>query len=155
VSICTWRGRDVDIGLDAEVDVGLRAGDRHPPLSPIRGGGRITGSIENCQRLLDLHPSPMNGVTLCQGNFTLMRDLPGAIRLFRDKIRTACRNGYASSRVRVSPGAMKTCGSRACGSTGWFPTGATEAAKMGIASRDIQASLGLHALCSRRARLSV
>ena len=46
------------------------AGDRHPPLSPIRGGGRIMRSIENLQRLLDLHPSPMNGVTLCQGNFT-------------------------------------------------------------------------------------
>jgi hypothetical protein len=46
--------------LDAEVDVGLRAGDRHPPLSPIRGGGQIMGSIENFQRLLDLHPSPMN-----------------------------------------------------------------------------------------------
>jgi D-mannonate dehydratase len=46
--------------LDVEVDVGLRAGDRHPPSSPIRGGGRIMGSIENFQRLLDLHPSPMN-----------------------------------------------------------------------------------------------
>ena len=54
-----------------------------PPLSPIRGVGRIMRSVENFQRLLDLAPSPMNGVTLCQGNFTLMTDdLPGAIRHF-------------------------------------------------------------------------
>jgi mannonate dehydratase len=54
-----------------------------PPLSPIRGVGRIMRSIENYQRLLDLAPSPMNTLTLCQGNFTLMTDdLPGAIRKF-------------------------------------------------------------------------
>ncbi len=54
-----------------------------PPLSPIRGVGRIMRSVENYQRLLDLVPSPMNGITLCQGNFTLMTDdLPGAIHKF-------------------------------------------------------------------------
>jgi mannonate dehydratase len=54
-----------------------------PPLSPIRGVGRIMRSLENYQRLLDLAPSPMNGITLCQGNFTLMTpDLPAAIRHF-------------------------------------------------------------------------
>lgn len=54
-----------------------------PPLSPIRGVGRIMRSVENFQRLLDMAPSPMNGLTLCQGNFTLMtNDLPGAIRHF-------------------------------------------------------------------------
>ena len=54
-----------------------------PPLSPIRGVGRIMRSVENYQRLLDLVPSPMNGITLCQGNFTLMTDdLPGVIRNF-------------------------------------------------------------------------
>ena len=54
-----------------------------PPLSPIRGVGRIMRSIENYQRLLDLVPSPMNGITMCQGNFTLMTDdLPGVIRHF-------------------------------------------------------------------------
>src|SRR5262249_5690850 len=37
----------------------------------------------NYQRLLDLVPSPANGITLCQGNFTLMtEDLPGVIRRF-------------------------------------------------------------------------
>jgi mannonate dehydratase len=54
-----------------------------PPLSPIRGVGRIMRSVENYQRLLDLVPSPMNGITLCQGNFTLMTDdLPAVIRKF-------------------------------------------------------------------------
>jgi mannonate dehydratase len=54
-----------------------------PPLSPIRGVGRIMRSVENFQRLLDLVPSPMNGITLCQGNFTLMTDdLPSVIRDF-------------------------------------------------------------------------
>ncbi|MCG8352166.1 MAG: mannonate dehydratase [Chloroflexales bacterium] len=54
-----------------------------PPLSPIRGVGRIMRSVENVQRLLDLAPSPANGITLCQGNFTLMtNDLPRIIRRF-------------------------------------------------------------------------
>lgn len=54
-----------------------------PPLSPIRGIGRIMRSVDNYQRLLDIAPSPMNGITLCQGNFTLMTDdLPGVIRHF-------------------------------------------------------------------------
>ena len=57
-----------------------------PPLSPIRGVGRIMRSVENFQRLLDLVPSPMNGITLCQGNFTLMTDdLPGTIRHFGEQ----------------------------------------------------------------------
>jgi mannonate dehydratase len=54
-----------------------------PPLSPIRGLGRIMRSIDNYQRLLDMYPSPVNGIAFCQGNFTLMTDdLPGAIRKF-------------------------------------------------------------------------
>jgi len=58
-----------------------------PPMSPLRGVGRIMRSIDNYQRLIDLKKSPANTITLCQGNFTLMTDdLPGAIRKFRDKI---------------------------------------------------------------------
>jgi len=57
-----------------------------PPLSPIRGVGRIMSSVENFQRLLDLVPSPMNGITMCQGNFTLMSDdLPSVIRHFGEQ----------------------------------------------------------------------
>jgi mannonate dehydratase len=71
------------------VPVAERAGVRlamhpdDPPLSPIRGVGRIMRSIDNYQRLLELVPSECNGITLCQGNFTLMTDdLPSVIRHF-------------------------------------------------------------------------
>ncbi len=58
-----------------------------PPLSPIRGVGRIMRSLDNYRRLVDMRPSPMNTITLCQGNFTLMTDdLPAAIRDFGDRI---------------------------------------------------------------------
>jgi mannonate dehydratase len=49
--------------------------------------GRIMRSIDNYQKLVDLVPSPANGICLCQGNFTLMTDqLPEVIRHFHDKI---------------------------------------------------------------------
>ncbi len=75
--------------LEKIIPVAERAGVKlamhpdDPPLSPIRGLGRIMRSVENFQRLIDLVPSPVNGITLCQGNFALMTDdLPGVIRQF-------------------------------------------------------------------------
>ena len=75
--------------LQRVLPVAERAGVRlamhpdDPPLSPIRGVGRIMRSVENFQRLLDIAPSPANGITLCQGNFALMTDdLPATIRHF-------------------------------------------------------------------------
>ena len=75
--------------LEKVVPVAERAGvtlamhPDDPPLSPIRGVGRIMRSVENYQRLIDMIPSPANAITLCQGNFTLMTDdLPGVIRHF-------------------------------------------------------------------------
>lgn len=71
----------VPVAEKANVMLAMHPDD--PPLSPIRGLGRIMRSIENYQKLLDLYPSPVNGITLCQGNFTLMTDdLPGVIRHF-------------------------------------------------------------------------
>jgi mannonate dehydratase len=71
----------VPVAERANVKLAMHPDD--PPLSPIRGLGRIMRSLENYQRLLDLVPSPINGITLCQGNFTLMTDdVPGAIRHF-------------------------------------------------------------------------
>jgi mannonate dehydratase len=73
--------RVVPVAEKAGVQLAMHPDD--PPLSPIRGVGRIMRSVENFQRLLDEVPSPVNGVTLCQGNFALMtEDLPGAIRHF-------------------------------------------------------------------------
>ncbi len=69
------------IAEEANVKLAMHPDD--PPLSPIRGISRIMRSLENYQRLLDLVPSPVNGIALCQGNFTLMTDdLPAAIRHF-------------------------------------------------------------------------
>jgi mannonate dehydratase len=71
----------VPVAEEAGVQLAMHPDD--PPLSPIRGLGRIMRSVENYQRLLDLYPSPVNGIALCQGNFTLMTDdLPQAIRHF-------------------------------------------------------------------------
>ncbi len=73
--------RVVPVAGKANVKLAMHPDD--PPLSPIRGLGRIMRSIENYQRLLDLVPSPVNGIALCQGNFALMTDdLPAAIRHF-------------------------------------------------------------------------
>ncbi|MCJ7551436.1 MAG: mannonate dehydratase [Anaerolineae bacterium] len=74
----------VPVAESAGVKLAMHPDD--PPLSPIRGLARIMRSIDNYQRLLDLYPSPVNGIALCQGNFTLMTDdLPAAIRKFGEQ----------------------------------------------------------------------
>jgi len=71
----------IPVAEEANVKLAMHPDD--PPVSPIRGLGRIMRSIENFQRLIDLFPSRVNGITLCQGNFTLMTDdLPSVIRQF-------------------------------------------------------------------------
>jgi mannonate dehydratase len=76
--------RVVPVAEETGVKMAMHPDD--PPLSPIRGMGRIMSSIENYEKLLDLVPSPVNGIALCQGNFTLMTDdLPGVIRHFGSK----------------------------------------------------------------------
>jgi mannonate dehydratase len=73
--------RVIPVAEKANVKLAMHPDD--PPLSPIRGIGRIMRSVENFQQLLDLVPSPVNGISLCQGNFTLMTDdLPSVIRHF-------------------------------------------------------------------------
>jgi mannonate dehydratase len=76
--------RVLPVAEEAGVKLAMHPDD--PPLSPLRGMGRILRSVESFQRLLELVPSPANGITLCQGNFTLMtRDLPAVIRQFGDQ----------------------------------------------------------------------
>ncbi len=73
--------RVVPVAEQAGVKMAMHPDD--PPLSPIRGVARIMSTVENYQRLVDLVPSPMNGIGLCQGNFALMtKDLPAVIRDF-------------------------------------------------------------------------
>ena len=43
-----------------------------PPLSPLRGIGRILTSAKAYRRVMDIVPSPVNGITFCQANFKLM-----------------------------------------------------------------------------------
>ncbi len=75
----------IPVAEKANVKLAMHPDD--PPLSPIRGLGRIMRSVDNFQRLLDIVPSEVNGICLCQGNFTLMtNDLPSAIRKFGKKI---------------------------------------------------------------------
>lgn len=84
----------LDYFLKAVVPVAEEAGVRlamhpdDPPMSPVRGVGRIMTSVDNFQRLIDLYPSPNNGITFCQGNFAAMgADIPAAIRQFGEQDR--------------------------------------------------------------------
>lgn len=76
--------RVVPVAEAAGVKLAMHPDD--PPRSPIRGVGRIMRSVDNFQRLIELVPSDVNGITLCQGNFRLMTDdLPAVIRKFGEQ----------------------------------------------------------------------
>lgn len=76
--------RVVPVAEKAGVKLAMHPDD--PPLSPLRGIGRIMRSVEGFQRLIEMVPSEANGITLCQGNFALMTDdLPGTIRHFGEQ----------------------------------------------------------------------
>ncbi len=54
-----------------------------PPVPSIRGISRIMTSFDAFKKLIDLVPSPNNGITLCQGTFATMgEDIPAVIRYF-------------------------------------------------------------------------
>lgn len=79
--------------LSAVIPVAERSGVRlglhpdDPPLPRLRGVTRIMGSADAYRRLLDLDPSPANGITFCQANFALMdEDIPALIREFGPRI---------------------------------------------------------------------
>ena len=65
-----------------EVGVKLAMHPDDPPgLSTLHGYPRIMGQIENFERLVNLVPSPSNGIAFCQGCFSEMGlDVPAAIR---------------------------------------------------------------------------
>jgi mannonate dehydratase len=78
-SLESFLERVVPVAEEAGVRLALHPDD--PPRSPVRGIGRIMRTVDAFERLLELHPSDANGITLCQGNFTLMTDdLPSVIR---------------------------------------------------------------------------
>jgi len=58
-----------------------------PPLSPMWNLARIIRSVENYDRLFAQHPSPVNGLTFCQGCFAeLGVDLGATARHFGSRI---------------------------------------------------------------------
>jgi mannonate dehydratase len=73
--------RVVPVAERAGVRLALHPDD--PPLTPIRGLGRIMNSLEALEKAVALVPSEANALTFCQGNATLMTDdVAGAIRHF-------------------------------------------------------------------------
>ncbi len=60
----------VPVAEKAGVQMALHPDD--PPISPLRGIGRILTSAANFRRVLNIVPSPVSGVTFCQANFKLM-----------------------------------------------------------------------------------
>jgi mannonate dehydratase len=54
-----------------------------PQVDNIKGISRIMTSVENFKKLVDLVPSPSNGITMCQGNFSLMgANIPETVKYF-------------------------------------------------------------------------
>jgi mannonate dehydratase len=52
-----------------------------PQVDSIRGISRIMTSVENFERMLNIVPNKYNGLTMCQGNFSLMgADIPALVR---------------------------------------------------------------------------
>jgi len=52
-----------------------------PQVDSIQGISRIMNSVENFDRMLAIYPSKYSGVTMCQGNFSLMgADIPALVR---------------------------------------------------------------------------
>ena len=72
-----------------------------PPLSPLRGLERIMIDAEAFERLVDLAPSPANGICFCQGNFAAMGvDIPATIRRLGPHIRFAHIRDVRGDRTR-------------------------------------------------------
>ena len=57
-----------------------------PQVDSIKGISRIMTSVDNFKRLVNMYPSPSNGITMCQGNFSLMgADIPETVKYFGKK----------------------------------------------------------------------
>ncbi len=73
--------RIIPVAEKANVKMALHPDD--PPLSPLRGIGRILTSGEAFRRVLRIAPSPVNGIAFCQANFKLMgEDIQALVREF-------------------------------------------------------------------------
>jgi mannonate dehydratase len=59
-----------------------------PQVDSLKGISRIMTTVPNFDRMLKIYPSPNNGITMCQGNFSLMGvDIPATVHHFgKEKI---------------------------------------------------------------------
>ncbi len=57
-----------------------------PQVDSIRGISRIMTTADAFRRMAAIYPSPNNGITMCQGNFSLMgEDIPSLVKEFGQK----------------------------------------------------------------------
>ena len=57
-----------------------------PQVDSIKGISRIMTSVDNFRRMTDIVKSPSNGITMCQGNFSLMgTDIPTVVKEFGNR----------------------------------------------------------------------
>jgi mannonate dehydratase len=77
--------RVLPVAEQAGVKMGLHPDD--PPLSPLRGVGRILISADAYARAMALSDSPAHGITYCQANFLAMgEDIAATARRFSSRI---------------------------------------------------------------------
>ncbi len=71
-----WRNLEyflrIVVPVAEEVGVKLALHPDDPPVSPLRGISRILITAAAFRKVLNLVPSPVNGITFCQANFKLM-----------------------------------------------------------------------------------
>jgi mannonate dehydratase len=80
-NIAYFLKRIIPVAEKAGVKMALHPDD--PPISPLRGIGRILTSAEAFRRVMRLAPSEVNGIAFCQANFMLMgEDIPTVVREF-------------------------------------------------------------------------
>ncbi len=82
---CYFLRAVLPVAEKAGVKMGLHPDD--PPLSPLRGVGRIFSTPEGFARALALSESPAHRLTFCQANFVAMGcDVAATARRFSDRI---------------------------------------------------------------------
>ena len=64
--------RVIPVAEKAGVKMALHPDD--PPISPLRGIGRILINADAFRRVMEIVPSPINGITFCQVNFKAMSE---------------------------------------------------------------------------------
>jgi len=81
----TWLlERIIPVAEKANVKMGYHPND--PPISPYLGSAQIMVSADAYRRLLDIAPSPCNGISFCQGNFRAMgEDIYAVAREFTEQ----------------------------------------------------------------------